>query len=292
MDTKLMSGAVEIKNESLGQVEAIFATLGVKDKDGDVTNPGAFEDGAECIISAYGHKSWEGALPVGTATIHEVGDKVVLKGQFFMDTTQGRDHFNTVKALGKKGEWSYGYRVEDSEDGNHKGESVRVLKKMHVFEVSPVFRGAGEGTMTTSAKADTSGGGASDGAADKVRAAISAAGNDPKARAAAEKLARSLQLSNLIPASWSSGKSLAEEISLAVDAARGAVQSATRVAALRADSGKSLSNITKSGLDELENVLLELAAVITPEVKQSADDAPNELLKLYLADIAANLESE
>lgn len=289
MDIKGLSG-FEIKNETLGQVEAVFATLGVKDKDGDVTNSGAFENGAECIISAYGHKSWEGALPVGTATIHEVGDKVMLKGQFFMDTTHGRDHFNTVKALGKKGEWSYGYHVDDSEPGNHKGENVRVLKKMTVFEVSPVFRGAGEGTMTTSAKADTSGS-SSDGAADKVRAAISAAGNDPKARAAAEKLARSLQLSNLIPASWSSGKSLAEEISFAVEAARDAVKSATRVAALRADSGKSLSNITQAGLDELENVLLELAAVITPENESKHADT-SEITKLYLASIAANLEGE
>lgn len=286
MDIKILSG-VEIKNETLGQVEAVFATLGVKDKDGDVTNPGAFTNGAECIISAYGHKSWEGALPVGMGTIREVGNKAVCEMQFFMDTTHGRDHFNTVKALGDKGEWSYGFKVEDSEPGELEGKSVRVLKKMHVFEVSPVFRGAGEGTMTTSAKAAAP----DDGAADKVRAAITAAGNDPKKRAAAEKLARSLQLSNLIPDSWSSGKSLVEEISFAVEAVEAAVESAGRVAALRAENGKSLSNIVQLSLVELETALEELKSVLyTKQETKHADNA--EAMKAYLAFVAANLEGE
>ncbi|WP_406527374.1 HK97 family phage prohead protease [Streptomyces sp. I8-5] len=151
MDKKSLA-RVEIKDESRGEVEAVFATLDVVDKDNDVTRKGAFESGAEVVISAYNHKTWEGALPVGKGVIQEVGDRVVMKGQFFMNTTHGRDHFEVVKALGAKQEWSYGFNVDESEPGEFEGKSVRVLKRMTVHEVSPVLRGAGVGTHTTYAK--------------------------------------------------------------------------------------------------------------------------------------------
>ncbi len=143
---------VEVKDESKGEVEAVFATLNVKDRDNDVTVPGAFENDAEVVISAYNHKSWEGALPVGKGVIQEVGDEAVFKGRFFLNTTAGRDTFEVVKELGAKQEWSYGFNVDDSEHGNFKGESVRFLKRMTVHEVSPVMRGAGIGTTTRHAK--------------------------------------------------------------------------------------------------------------------------------------------
>lgn len=151
MDSKSLA-RVEIKDETKGEVEAVFATLGVVDKDGDVTEKGAFTEGAEVLISAYNHKSWEGALPVGKGTVHEVGNEIVMKGRFFLNTTQGRDTFEVVKELGNRQEWSYGFNVEDSEHTDFEGKSVRVLKKMSVFEVSPVLRGAGVGTRTTFAK--------------------------------------------------------------------------------------------------------------------------------------------
>lgn len=151
MDSKSLA-RVEIKDETKGEVEAVFATLGVVDKDGDLTEKGAFREGDEVLISAYNHKSWDGALPVGKATIHEVGNDIVMKGQFFLQTTGGRDTFEVVKAMGGRQEWSYGFNVDESEPGEHEGKSVRVLKKMSVFEVSPVLRGAGVNTRTTYAK--------------------------------------------------------------------------------------------------------------------------------------------
>lgn len=151
MDKKSLA-RVEIKDETKGEVEAVFATLNVVDKDNDVTLKGAFQEGATVVISAYNHKSWEGALPVGTGTIHEVGEQVVMKGRFFLNTQAGRDHFEVVKELGAKQEWSYGFNVADSSPGEHDGKSVRMLKRMEVHEVSPVLRGAGVGTTTTYAK--------------------------------------------------------------------------------------------------------------------------------------------
>jgi len=144
---------VEVKDADRGEVEAVFATLGVKDSDGDVTLPGAFEDGAEVVISAYGHTSWQGLLPVGKGTIREVGDEAILSSQFFMDTQAGKDTFTVVKNLGARGEWSYGFDPVKYSFGEHDGEQVRFLESVKVFEVSPVLLGAGVGTRTLAAKA-------------------------------------------------------------------------------------------------------------------------------------------
>ena len=151
MDTKTLCG-VEIKDADRGEVTAVFSTLGVVDSDGDVTRKGAFTDGAAVVISAYGHTSWNGALPVGKGIIRAGEKDAVLEGQFFMATTPGRDTFAAVKALGELGQWSYGYDVTEHAFGEHDGKQVRFLDGLKVHEVSPVLVGAGVGTRTLAAK--------------------------------------------------------------------------------------------------------------------------------------------
>jgi len=144
---------VTIKSAAKGEVSAVIATFNVIDKDGDVTVPGAFTDGQEVLISAYGHSSWAGELPVGKGTIRRDGDeKEIFDGAFFMDTAAGRDTFAVVKALGPKGEWSYGYDPIDAEPGVFDGKDVRFLKGINVHEVSPVLLGAGIDTRTLATK--------------------------------------------------------------------------------------------------------------------------------------------
>lgn len=145
---------VEVKDEDKGTVAAVFSTLNVKDKDGDVTPKGAFEDGAQAPISAYGHASWGSALPVGVGTIQETKTEAVLHGEFFLDTASGRDTFTAVKRLAARGlgEWSYGYDAVKYSFGEHEGERVRFLEQLKVHEVSPVLLGAGVNTRTLAAK--------------------------------------------------------------------------------------------------------------------------------------------
>lgn len=153
MNTKSLA-RVEVKDADSGEVEAVFATLNVIDSDGDVTVKGAFADGTSVVISAYGHTSWQGKTPVGVGTIHEVGEEAILKGQFFMDTTEGRDTFSVVKQLGSKGlqEFSYGYDPVKFSFGDFEGQQVRFLETLKVHEVSPVLVGAGVGTRLLTAK--------------------------------------------------------------------------------------------------------------------------------------------
>lgn len=155
MDKKTLS-RFEIKDADKGEVVAIFSTFNVIDHDGDVTPPGAFDDGAKTTISAYNHASWGGALPVGDGVIKTTDTEAQLHGQFYMDTAHGRDTFVTVKRRSAAGlqEWSYGYDATKYSFGEH-GEPpqrVRFLEKLLVHEVSPVLLGAGIGTHTLSTK--------------------------------------------------------------------------------------------------------------------------------------------
>jgi len=127
---------VEVKDAAKGQVSAVFATFNVIDKDKDVTVPGAFEDGAEVVISNYGHASWGGMLPVGKGRIRQTKSEAILDGQFFMDTAAGRDTFTVVKQLGARQQWSYGYDAIEAEQGTFAGQVVRFLKRLVVPEVS------------------------------------------------------------------------------------------------------------------------------------------------------------
>jgi hypothetical protein len=163
MKTKALS-RVEIKDETKGTIQAVFASRLVDsidsatgddiDSDGDITLKGTFTEGAPVVISAYGHKSWEGELPVGKGTIREQDGEAVLDGQFLINTTHGRDAFETVKALSEDGlqEWSYSLEDVEAERATVDGKRVRVLKRIAVKEVSPVLRGAGIDTRTLAAK--------------------------------------------------------------------------------------------------------------------------------------------
>ena len=153
MTSKLFTG-FEVKDAEKGEVSAVFSTFNVKDKDGDVTLPDAFKSGADVVISAYGHKSWDGVLPVGVGTITATKTEAILTGQFFLDTESGRDTFTAVKRLAEKGlgEWSYGYAPTKYSFGEHEGERVRFLEELDVTEVSPVLMGAGVNTRTLAAK--------------------------------------------------------------------------------------------------------------------------------------------
>lgn len=145
-------GDVELLDSDRGVIKAVFSTLNVRDHDGDITPPGAFKEGSEVKISAYNHGSHMGALPVGKGTIHSDSTKAWLDGQFFMNTTGGKDTFETVKQLGTLGEWSYGYDVLKEGPGEVDGVKGNILHELAVYEVSPVLLGAGIGTHTIEAK--------------------------------------------------------------------------------------------------------------------------------------------
>lgn len=143
---------VTVKDAEKGTVSAVFSTFDVIDKDGDVTSKDAITDGAEVVISAYGHQSHYGALPVGKGIIRTTDTEAILEGQFFLDTAVGKDTFTTVKNLGPLGEWSYSLHDVKAHPGEFDGQQVNFLDSIFVKEVSPVLRGAGVNTRTLGVK--------------------------------------------------------------------------------------------------------------------------------------------
>lgn len=149
---------LEVKDAEKGEVEAIVATLGVVDRDEDIIRRDAIPDGSKVTMSAYGHDAVWGARPAGKGKLHIEGNKVVFKGRMFLTTTDGRDTFECLKAMGGDQEWSFGFHILGSEvpsaDEKSKG-ARRILTKLSAFEVSPVLIGAGIGTGTVGVKEET-----------------------------------------------------------------------------------------------------------------------------------------
>jgi len=156
-ETKTLS--LELKADSEGAFSATFATLNVVDHHGDVTVPGAFEPGKEVLIGGYQHDMM--SLPVGKGIIRADDSRAWVEGQFFTDTTVGRDTYATVKNAGGLMEWSYIFTVQKWSEGEFDQAGmkvpVRYLEKLDVWSVDPVLKGAGIGTRTDNIKGLNSG---------------------------------------------------------------------------------------------------------------------------------------
>ena len=149
---------IELKDDS-GQVEAVFSIFNSLDSDGDVVMPGAVKSGFKNnqVPMVWSHK-WD--MPIGKGTINQDNDKAVFKGEFFMDTESGKEAYNLVKNMGDMQQWSFGYKVNDSdfakaEDKDGEETNARYLKDLTVYEVSPVLVGANQDTYTLAIKSNT-----------------------------------------------------------------------------------------------------------------------------------------
>tara|TARA_Y100000389_G_scaffold197563_1_gene232401 strand:- start:5257 stop:6420 length:1164 start_codon:yes stop_codon:yes gene_type:complete len=148
---------IELKDDS-GQVEAVFSLFNSLDSDGDVVVPGAVKSGFKNnqVPMVWSHK-WD--MPIGKGTIAQDDDKAVFKGEFFMDTESGKEAYNLVKNMGDMQQWSFGYKVNDSEfakaDTDNGDTNARYLKDLTVYEVSPVLVGANQDTYTLAIKSNT-----------------------------------------------------------------------------------------------------------------------------------------
>jgi hypothetical protein len=148
------NAGIDLKSAPAGQVSAVIASLGVIDNDGDIAFAESFTDGEEVIISPWNHSSMGvgGQLPVGKGRIRVTPTEVLLDGEWFMANATARESFEVIRSVGASMPWSYGYLVESSEPITWEGKSANHLKKVHVYEASPVSRAAGIATRTLAAK--------------------------------------------------------------------------------------------------------------------------------------------
>lgn len=148
---------LEFKADGEGKVSAVFSVFNTLDSDGDVVIPEAIKSGFKSgsVPMVWAHK-WD--MPIGKGEIKQDGDKATFEGSFFMDTESGKEAYNLVKAMGDLQQWSFGYRVNDSERGKFKSGDkdvdARYLKDLSVYEVSPVLVGANQDTYTMAIKSN------------------------------------------------------------------------------------------------------------------------------------------
>lgn len=150
MDTKHITTRAVLKadGDDEGTIEAVFSTFGVVDRDGDIVEAGAIPDGQQ-VPMVWSH-NWERIIGKGKTEVNS--ERAVFKGRLFLDTDAGADAYKTMKAMDDLQEYSWGFRVLDADFVERDEEFVRVIKRVELFEVSPVLVGAGRGTHTLSLK--------------------------------------------------------------------------------------------------------------------------------------------
>lgn len=153
---QIKSMAIQAMDDA-GKGLALLARMPEVDSDGDTYQAGAFswKDGGHqwaSMMPAHNRR----AIPFGKARIYEEGDTAFAELHLNLKTTAGREWHEALLfdfATGKPvQEWSFGYNAIDAEYRISGQSRVRVLKKLDVDEVSPVLRGAGNGTRTISIK--------------------------------------------------------------------------------------------------------------------------------------------
>ena len=133
----------------------------------DIIVPGAYEDTLQKRIPK-GVWSHDTTVPVArTVKAEELspGDDrlpehlqaqdaggVLVKMQFNLNTTRGRDAYEDIKFFGGEQEWSIGYSVPEGGSEMKGDTGIRHIKQLEWYEYSPVLFGAAPGTKTVSVK--------------------------------------------------------------------------------------------------------------------------------------------
>lgn len=133
-----------------GIIEAIVSTFDVTDRQGEVVRRGAFTKSlAKKLPRGVLAHDW--SRPVArTLEARETPEGLYIKGQFNLETEDGRKTFSNIKH--DLFEFSIGYRViKDSFD---KKAGVRNLLELELFEWSPVLVGAGSSRLLSTKAAN------------------------------------------------------------------------------------------------------------------------------------------
>ena len=148
--------------ETEGQVEAYVNTMGVRDHDGDIIDPEAFNASIKAnlpipVLSGHDQKQIVGKVVFARAEELEAPEhRLLARIQMNMDTQIGREAVSNIAGDFVR-EWSGGFNIPgpDAVDYEKLGkETIRRIKNLDWVEVSSVIRGASPATMTIAAKSD------------------------------------------------------------------------------------------------------------------------------------------
>lgn len=129
-----------VKDE--GIIEAYVSIFNNIDSDGDIITRGAFlESLAKKLPKGVWSHNWDEPI-ASTLEAREDEKGLYIKGQFVLSVQKAREAFELIKA-GVIDEFSIGFRILDWE---YNDAGNRVIKKVKIYEWSPVLAGANPDT--------------------------------------------------------------------------------------------------------------------------------------------------
>ncbi len=169
MDLAHKQARVEAKaiNDAEGTVEAVVSVTNIVDTVNDVIEPGAYAATLQKRVpkGVWSHDTTvpvartleatelmpgDNRLPVHLKAVGAGG--VLVKMQFNLNTTRGREAYEDIKFFGSEQEWSIGYSVSEGMSEMKGDSGVRHIKELEWYEYSPVLFGAAPGTATVGVK--------------------------------------------------------------------------------------------------------------------------------------------
>lgn len=170
MDRKNVSvSMVNALDSADGIVEAIVSVTNIVDSVNDVIEPGAYKNTLR-KRNPKGVWSHDTNVPVAkTLKVEELmpdderlpedlrqqnAGALMVKMQFNLNTSRGRDAFYDVQFFAEEQEWSIGYSVPEGKANVDEKTGVRFIKQLELYEYSPVLFGAAPNTRTLSLKDD------------------------------------------------------------------------------------------------------------------------------------------
>jgi len=150
-----------------GVAEAIVSVTNIVDSVNDIIVPGAYKNTLK-KRNPKGVWSHDTNIPVAkTLRVEELmpGDPrlpmdligknagaLLVRMQFNLNTTRGRDAFHDVQFFGPEQEWSIGYSVGESKSVTDSKTGIRKINELELYEYSPVIFGAAPHTRTLNVK--------------------------------------------------------------------------------------------------------------------------------------------
>jgi hypothetical protein len=157
LSAKLISveeSSFKVTDAEKGIFEAYVSVFGNKDSYGEVVEKGAFVEWLTIHKGRYPKGVWahDWSEPIiKTLEIYEDDYGLKVKGQFVLEVQRARE----IYALMKEGvitDFSFGFRVQ--EDSWDEVAKVRRLKKIAIYEYSPVLVGANDQAVLTGVKSE------------------------------------------------------------------------------------------------------------------------------------------
>lgn len=177
MEHKQTEALILSTDEAQGIVEAVWAVMGNVDEGDDVIHPGSFtktfRERKEQVNLLDNHRTDSVMSALGTVldlkelSRSELPSELLQQYpeatggawgqfQFLLDTLEGKGAFTRIKNKAVK-KWSFGYDSIIKDFGkalkNGKERTVRNLRELKLYEISPVLFAMNEATTTTGVKA-------------------------------------------------------------------------------------------------------------------------------------------